>query len=211
MEVEWPRCSSDETVNTRRQAILECDSYGLCIVNGTALETVSPGRYTSHQPTGQSTIDYAFVSYSLLSFVKELHVDLPTSDPKDDWADHTRIALRLDISQLATVSVSKSSRKSQRVQPPSSVSGPRDSRLIDRLYQETMESAQSRDDAQSLWGPLTAESGPKETRQSTVNYGKETPHRLAASPRCCENPPQTGSLVQDKSPTPRAPLDCVRV
>ncbi|KAJ7739716.1 hypothetical protein B0H14DRAFT_2638211 [Mycena olivaceomarginata] len=37
--------------NARGLEILEeCDKYGLCILNGTFLETASPGRYTSHQP-----------------------------------------------------------------------------------------------------------------------------------------------------------------
>jgi hypothetical protein len=58
----WPRNSSDVKENTRGLAILEeCEKYGLCILNGTSFETVSPGRYTSHQPRGQSTIDYGFV------------------------------------------------------------------------------------------------------------------------------------------------------
>jgi hypothetical protein len=45
----WPRNSSDVKENTRGLAILEeCEKYGLCILNGTSFETVSPGRYTSH-------------------------------------------------------------------------------------------------------------------------------------------------------------------
>ncbi|KAJ6603331.1 hypothetical protein DFH09DRAFT_1301150 [Mycena vulgaris] len=44
----WPRISSDTTANARGQAVLrECEESGLCILNGTALEAVSPGRFTS--------------------------------------------------------------------------------------------------------------------------------------------------------------------
>lgn len=66
----WPRTSADnKKQNTRGLAILdECDTYGLCILNGTSFESASPGRYTSRQPNGQSTIDLAMVSGGLIPF-----------------------------------------------------------------------------------------------------------------------------------------------
>ncbi|KAJ7050601.1 hypothetical protein C8F01DRAFT_924217, partial [Mycena amicta] len=71
----FPRTSEDETDNARGKDILdECDSLGLCILNGTQLETVSPGRCTSFQPKGSSVIDYAIVSEGLLPSIKQLHV-----------------------------------------------------------------------------------------------------------------------------------------
>ncbi|KAJ7320690.1 hypothetical protein DFH08DRAFT_1034418 [Mycena albidolilacea] len=98
MEAEWPRISSDETINTRgREILCECGThaYGLCILNGTSLETASPGRYTSWQvgqPTGKSTIDYAIVSKSLLPLVKEFHVEIPTPDPKGLGGPHAHLS-----------------------------------------------------------------------------------------------------------------------
>ncbi|KAJ6455308.1 hypothetical protein C8R47DRAFT_926116, partial [Mycena vitilis] len=74
-EVEWPRLSDDETSNTRGRLILQqCEDHGLCILNGTSLETASPGRCTSWQTTGESTIDYGMVSKGLIPLVKEFHV-----------------------------------------------------------------------------------------------------------------------------------------
>ncbi|KAJ7778030.1 hypothetical protein DFH07DRAFT_680597, partial [Mycena maculata] len=95
----WPRISADDKKpNTRGLAILdECDTYGLCILNGTSFESASPGRYTSWQPNGQSTIDLAMVSTGLIPFVKSFHVECPTPDPEDDWADHTRICLTIRV------------------------------------------------------------------------------------------------------------------
>jgi hypothetical protein len=73
----WKRTSSDpdEKINARRRALVEdCTLYNLCILNGTSLETASPGRLTSWQPAGQSAIDYAIMSQNLLSLVHKFHV-----------------------------------------------------------------------------------------------------------------------------------------
>ncbi|KAJ6449698.1 hypothetical protein C8R47DRAFT_1262688, partial [Mycena vitilis] len=69
----------DEKINTRGRAFIqECEAYHLSILNGTSFERSSPGRLTSWQPNGESTIDYGFVSNSLLPMVREFHVELPT-------------------------------------------------------------------------------------------------------------------------------------
>ncbi|KAJ7020842.1 hypothetical protein C8F04DRAFT_896597, partial [Mycena alexandri] len=69
------RISSDDTLNTRgREILAECDLLNLCILNGTKLEAASPGRSTSWQPGGESTIDYAIASKSLLPLVKDFYV-----------------------------------------------------------------------------------------------------------------------------------------
>jgi hypothetical protein len=82
----WPRDLSDVVENTCGTAILEkCDRYGRCILNGAPLETASPGRYTSHQPRGKSTTDYAFASEGLLPLFGKFHVECPTPDPKKKW------------------------------------------------------------------------------------------------------------------------------
>ncbi|KAJ7158973.1 hypothetical protein C8R43DRAFT_829926, partial [Mycena crocata] len=74
-EILWPRSSHDEKGDTCGHEVLdESDTHGLCILNGTAMEKASPGRLTSWQPNGESTIDYAMVSESLIPFVKEFHV-----------------------------------------------------------------------------------------------------------------------------------------
>ncbi|KAJ7081142.1 hypothetical protein B0H15DRAFT_754090, partial [Mycena belliarum] len=76
-DARWKRTSSDpdEKINTRGRAVIqECDLYHLCILNGTSLETASPGRLTSWQPAGESVIDYAIVSESLLPLVRKFHV-----------------------------------------------------------------------------------------------------------------------------------------
>jgi hypothetical protein len=65
------------------------------MLNGTSLEAASPGWYTSWQPSGESKIDYTFVSQSLLPLVKT-----PAANPKDDWADDVRICLTLDVSAV---------------------------------------------------------------------------------------------------------------
>jgi hypothetical protein len=135
-------------VNTGGLAILEeCDKYGLCILNGTSFETSSPGRYTSHQPRGQSTIDYGFVSEGLLPLVKSFHVECPTANQKDDWADHTRICVTLDGS---AISQSRSSNFSQH--HALDFSGNEE---IDLLSQATMAARETPEKAlSSLYGPV---------------------------------------------------------
>ncbi|KAJ6449294.1 hypothetical protein C8R45DRAFT_804498, partial [Mycena sanguinolenta] len=93
------RISSDDTTNTRGREILhECDRLNLCILNGTRLKTASPGRLTSWQPAGESTIDYTIVSKTLLTLVNQFHVEIPTPDPRDNWVNHMQISLKLDVS-----------------------------------------------------------------------------------------------------------------
>ena len=101
--VEWLECwkrvsaDSNEKINTRGRALVqECDLYDLCILNGTHLETSSPGPLTSWHPIGESVVDYAIVSTSLLPMVPKFHVELPAEDEDDDWADHVRICITLD-------------------------------------------------------------------------------------------------------------------
>jgi hypothetical protein len=106
----WARKSADPDtkINSRERAVVhECDLYGLCILNGTSLESSSPGRLTSWQDAGESVINYAIVSENALSLVCKLDVDVPTPDPEDDWADHMRICLTVDASmfkQTSTIS-----------------------------------------------------------------------------------------------------------
>jgi hypothetical protein len=95
----FARISSDPEAktNTRGRTILdECDAYGLVILNGTLLETASPGRFTSWQPGGSSVIDYAIASKSLLPQIQKLHIESPTLDPDDDWSHYSRICITLD-------------------------------------------------------------------------------------------------------------------
>ncbi|KAJ7032922.1 hypothetical protein C8F04DRAFT_889932, partial [Mycena alexandri] len=74
-ENQLPRISADKTKNARGSEVLrQCDALGLCILNGTELETASPGRATSWQPGGESTIDLAIVSEGLIPLVKSFHV-----------------------------------------------------------------------------------------------------------------------------------------
>jgi ribonuclease HI len=152
---EWPRLSTDTKINTRGRAVLnECDKYGLCILNGTSFETTSPGRFTSWQPGGQSTIDYAIISRSLIPLVKTFHVEEPTPDPEDDWADHTRICLTLDTSSISRSERTTSIQRD--LSPDFTGTSP-----IDTLYQEVMDSRESPDAAlSSLWGQVLAESIP---------------------------------------------------
>ncbi|KAJ7688064.1 hypothetical protein B0H17DRAFT_1203256 [Mycena rosella] len=75
------------------------------------------------------------VSKSLLPLVTEFHVETPTPDPKDDWADHMRIGLTLDASQF------------DRAPIPS------------RAHGATMDSRESPDEAlDSLWGVVSVQS-----------------------------------------------------
>jgi hypothetical protein len=90
-EVEWPRLSEDKTVNTRERAIIaECDSNDLCILNGTSFDTASPGRLTSWQPGGQSTINYALASRNLMPLVKSFHVETKSHRAGEQCGDDMR-------------------------------------------------------------------------------------------------------------------------
>jgi hypothetical protein len=91
------------------------------------------------------------VSKGLLSVVKEFHVEEPTPDPGDNWADHTRISLELDISKVDRTPPATREHAPQ----PSFI----ESRPIDLLYQATMDASETPEKAlESLWGPLSAES-----------------------------------------------------
>jgi hypothetical protein len=150
----WPRNSSDATENPRGLAILdECEKSGLCILNGTSLETNSPGRFTSHQPRGKSTIDYALVSEALLPLVRSFDVECPTPDPKDDWADHSRICVTLDAAAISRTPVPTFVH-----QPVPEFLG---SEEVDRLSQATMDARESPDEAfHSIYDPVLSHSSP---------------------------------------------------
>ncbi|KAJ7153957.1 hypothetical protein C8R43DRAFT_885374, partial [Mycena crocata] len=130
-EHKLPRKSKDDKINTRGHEILNgCDNHGLCIINGTTLETSSSGRLTSWQPGGRSTIDLAMVSESLVPLIKSFHIEEPAPDPKNDWADHTRICLTLDASAV--------SRSAGLIHERDTAPDFAGTRPVDILYQETM-------------------------------------------------------------------------
>jgi ribonuclease HI len=143
-----------QKINPRgRAAIQECERYGLCILNGTSLETCSPGRLTSWQEKGESVIDYAIVSENALPLVRRFDVACPAPDPDDDWADHMRICLTVDSAMFKQAP----SIPRERQGAPEF----RGSEHIDELYQATMDSKQITEDAlKSLWGPVMAQSVP---------------------------------------------------
>ncbi|KAJ6448723.1 hypothetical protein C8R47DRAFT_391643 [Mycena vitilis] len=151
----------DEKINSRGRAFVqECDTYNLSILNGTSLERSSPGRLTSWQPNGESswqpngesTIDYGFVSNNLLPMVHEFHVELPTEDPDDNWADNMRICITLDAKVFERTTVLREH------QTKPDFGG---SEYIDQLYQETMDAKETKDEAlESLWGPVLCQSAP---------------------------------------------------
>ncbi|KAJ6555928.1 hypothetical protein B0H19DRAFT_1071072 [Mycena capillaripes] len=110
-------------------------------------------RFTFWQPTGQSVVDYAIVSASLLPMVQKFHVELLAEDEDDDWADHVRICITLDskvfeyAAPLAT----------ERGDAPNF----QGSEYIDQLYQETMDAKETKDEAlESLWGPIRCVASP---------------------------------------------------
>jgi hypothetical protein len=138
----WARKSADpdEKINPRgRAAIQECERYGLCIVNGTSLETCSPGRLTSWQDKGESVIDYAIVSENALPLVRKFGVACPTPDPDDDCADNMRICLTVDAAMF----------KQAPLIPRERQGAPHfhGSEHIDELYQATMDAKQTTEDA----------------------------------------------------------------
>jgi hypothetical protein len=108
---------------------------------------------TSWQSAGESVIDYAMVSESLLPLVRKFEIASPAPLEDDDWADHMRICLTLD----ATVFTQTPVVSRQRPEKPNFVG----SADVDKLYQETMDSKQTKDEAlRSLWGPVLADSIP---------------------------------------------------
>jgi hypothetical protein len=73
----------------------------LVIINGTQLEDVSPGRFTSIKKAGEkeATVDYAVVSDTLVPMVQSLSAALPI-DPKEAWSDHVSLTIKMDRSIL---------------------------------------------------------------------------------------------------------------
>lgn len=95
------RSSMDPTTTPRGCSLLKhCYYNHIMVLNGTDVECQSPGRYTSFQPNGQAVVDYALVSSTMLPYVDKLQVSLPSSNPSDDWADHTSLTLVVDRSLL---------------------------------------------------------------------------------------------------------------
>ncbi|KAJ6533718.1 hypothetical protein B0H19DRAFT_1081129 [Mycena capillaripes] len=71
---------------------------------------------------------------------------LPAEDEDDDWADHVRICINFDSKAFGTTTPAK-----DRAEAPN-LGGSND---IDHLYQETMDSKETKDEAlDSLWGPV---------------------------------------------------------
>jgi hypothetical protein len=131
----------------------ECDLYDLCTLNGTHLETSSPGHLTSGQPTGELVVDYAIISASLLPMVQKFYVELPAEDEDNDWADYVRICIMLDSKVFEYVSLP--AREGREVL---NFAG---SEYVDQLYQETMGAKETKDEAlESLWGPVLCVSSP---------------------------------------------------
>ncbi|KAJ7177703.1 hypothetical protein C8R46DRAFT_1328443 [Mycena filopes] len=159
----WARASADpeDKVNTRGKAVIrECERNDLCILNGTFMESsTAPGRMTSWQHAGESVIDYAVVSRSLLPLVRKFDVALPLEDEDEEWADHMRICLTLDSAAFTQIP-----RVGRVTQPTPDFSG---SGSIDALYQATLDAKQTKDEAlESLWGPVLATSIPLQTRNA---------------------------------------------
>jgi hypothetical protein len=123
------------------------------VLNGTSLETSSPGRFTSWQTAGESVIDYAIISASLLPMIREFHVEEPMEDEDDEWADHMRICITLDVEAFEQTAVVP---EECRERP--NFGG---TEYIDRLYQATMDAKETKDEAlDSLWGPTMSETVP---------------------------------------------------
>ncbi|KAJ7718658.1 hypothetical protein B0H16DRAFT_1475501 [Mycena metata] len=121
--------------------------------NGTSLETASPGRLTSWQDSGESvSIDYAIVSDSLL-LVRKFEVTCPAVFEEDDWSDHMQICMTLDASAFKQTPL-----PARDPQPRPDFSG---SSYIDELYQATIDSKQTPDEALDLlWGFTQVDSPP---------------------------------------------------
>ncbi|KAJ7061886.1 hypothetical protein C8F01DRAFT_1231043 [Mycena amicta] len=182
----WPRTSEDETENARGLELLdECNSNEACIVNGTTLETTSPGRYTSWQPNGESMIDYAIVSRELMSKVRRLHIETPCADPADEWSDHMRICLTMDASII------EARRRPQwrPTAPRPDFSGNQD---VDMEYQAVMDAREDPEQAlKSLWGTVSAQSSrvhvyvagasSKKGSGAAVFFGPGSPRNLSLS------------------------------
>ena len=76
-----------------------CTENNIFLINGTTLESISPGCYTSFQSLGSSVIDYAITSKSLVDHVKSLQIDTKTGL---NWSDHAALCLTLSASILPT-------------------------------------------------------------------------------------------------------------
>lgn len=98
------RLSADHEfhVTTRGHKLLSAWKRSkLVILNGTQLEDVSPGRFTSIKKFGvaEAVVDYAAVSESLISSVRSLSIATP-EPPLEAWSDHVSLTLKIDRSVL---------------------------------------------------------------------------------------------------------------
>ena len=82
------RNNHDKVVNNYGKRLIDhCISTCSYIANGRTLGDLD-GKYTCHQPSGSSTVDYAIISEELRKFVKHFKV----LDP-DTGSDHSLICL----------------------------------------------------------------------------------------------------------------------
>lgn len=137
-------------VTTRGRDLLNiCKESDLCILNGTAYEQNSPGRYTSFQAQGCAVVDYAIVSEELLPMVLGFHVCLPADDPDEDWADHAAIVLQVDGAQVQYVNTKR--RPAPRGTP--TVARAQECSTLDVQLAKTMSSVQTpAEAARALYG-----------------------------------------------------------
>jgi hypothetical protein len=70
-----------------------CSDNNLDILNGTEMETASPGALTSFQKMGASVIDYAMVSHSPSSAIDNLHLHIESMA----WSDHAILNLQFEV------------------------------------------------------------------------------------------------------------------
>ncbi|KAF5383608.1 hypothetical protein D9615_003499 [Tricholomella constricta] len=133
-----PRNSWDSMTNTRgRQVLSWVQDFALCILNGTATEAHTPGRFTSFQPNGRAVVDYAIVSLRALALVLELKVlELP-EDPDCAWADHTPLVLTVNRTLAIIEPTRTGCREKIQIEWPAAESG------IDILWEATMKSKET--------------------------------------------------------------------
>ncbi|KAF8071545.1 ribonuclease H-like domain-containing protein, partial [Lyophyllum atratum] len=145
-----PRTSFDNVVNRRGRELLSAAlDLDLTVLNGTEREHSTPGRFTSFQPNGQAVIDYALVSTEALPRVESLQIMTPHADPDDDWADHVPIVVTVERHLVYM--------NRRRVRGPTQeVQWPAIENEIDVLWQETIDSAETPEQARStLYGPVS--------------------------------------------------------
>ncbi|KAF6740871.1 Endonuclease/exonuclease/phosphatase [Ephemerocybe angulata] len=96
MSDRFPRLSSDSFINTRGRWIRDsvCTPHDLIILNGTSIESTSPGSPTSFQAQGAHTvIDYALVSQDIATQISSLSVTRP-----DTEFDHALLEVVVEVS-----------------------------------------------------------------------------------------------------------------